>query len=105
LDRVTALGVDPLAWLVGKQRGRDDLTEMAVVRPIAIAPSPTGSCFIHQDQGGGLGVPPAHALIKVHRPGANGTEKRHCRVVSVRHVRYGNGFRMHRHADGARARR
>jgi len=69
--RVPAVGVHPVAGLLGHQGGRDDSADMAVLRQIAIEPGPPGSCFIDNDQVWGFGWPRADEWINVGVPGAD----------------------------------
>jgi hypothetical protein len=90
--------------LLGKQRGRDDLTAMALFRQIAREPIPTGSCFIHKDQVCGLGLPLVHELVNVGLPGANRAEEDDLRVMRFGHLGHRHRLLMDIQSDIARAR-
>jgi len=64
---------------------------MACVRQIGIAPVATGSRVIAEDQGLGLCLPRAHALIKVAWPSANGPKVDDFSVVSCGDRGHGDG--------------
>ena len=71
VDGVTTVGLHPVAWLFGHERGRHDPAEMALFRQIAREPIPTGSCCIDKDQVWSCGLQLAPELINVDLPGAN----------------------------------
>jgi hypothetical protein len=49
------VGLHPLPWLFGAQRGRDATAEVALFRQRALEPLATRASFIDKDQGGAFG--------------------------------------------------
>ena len=64
-DGVSPGGVDPVAWLFGEHRGRDDPADLALWREIAVEPLATRAGVIHQDEGRAVGLPPTAEVIAV----------------------------------------
>jgi hypothetical protein len=91
-DGVSPGGVDPVAWLVGEQRGRDAPADLAFVRAIAGEPIATRAGFIDQDKVRACGLPPTDELSDVTRSCPDVAEGDDLRAV-VLHDR-GDGHRV-----------
>jgi hypothetical protein len=102
--RVTPVSVQAVARVLGHEGRSDDPAAMAWFRQIAREPGPTGSRFIDDDQGLGVGVQRAHELLEIGLPGADGAEVAHLSVVSLGDISTGNGLFMPIPSDGQCAR-
>jgi hypothetical protein len=91
LHGITTVGFHAVAGLLGNEGGRDDPADIAFVRQIAKEPIATGSRFIDEDQVLGFGLQPAHELINVALPSANGAQVDDLSVVSFGDIGHGDG--------------
>jgi hypothetical protein len=73
-DRVPTVGVDPIAGLLGDQRGGHPPADMALLGQLAVAPVPARTCLSDQDERRAFGWPPTDEGIDVTRSCPDGAE-------------------------------
>ena len=74
-EGIPAVGLNPIAWFLGDQRGRDAPADLAFLRQGAVEPRATRAGFIEQDKVGAFGLPPTDALLDVTRSGPEVAER------------------------------
>jgi hypothetical protein len=101
---VTPVGVDPVAWLLGKQGGGDDPADGAGFRQVALAPGAAGASVVDEDERLTLRLQMPQQLINIALPGPDRAEGDHLCAMCLGDRGDRDGLLMHIHADVARAR-
>ena len=103
-DGVSSVGFDPIPWLFGDQRGRDDPADMAFFCEIAVEPIATRAGFIDKDEVRAFGLQPTDELIDVTLSCTDVPEGDDLRVVVLSDRGDGNRVFMDIQSDVERAR-
>ena len=98
---VPAGGVDPVARLLGAQRGGPHPALVAFFHAITVAPVAARAGVIDADKLVGLGWHLAEHLSAITLAGADGPKVHALGAVILNHVRHSDGVRVHLHATEA----